>query len=454
MSPGDEPVLRGKAALSPIMKLDLRDFAKAAATHKENHVKLKTLSIRLLTSDDVWRPLRRSACDALGDMRAPEGAPALAARVNVNLALRSYEITVENSYRCVGALIKIGVPGALASMDQMEIDTRSKPPKEANARDWNYRIQLRRKLLALVVLRVYGEKLAKVVLEDKIAEAKDPKVKAAFQEALEEFPRIKNWLPKEKKPATRPATATAPVSRPVMEASNRGHLLFGLEDNRLRIVRACEERLRRIPKTRSILTEDEVVVIWALRSYRSDALPTLEALLRVVHMRRKKSKFPKSKLATFASRPDRPELLSEYPAARALINIGLPGVRAITWELDASEVPLSEERLKIFAGIVLEVLKERHARPFIETERKVIRKVSPAKKQNYDAVLRFIDKICAERRARELERQAEIRKMFLILKASTQQAPKFAKAPATKPVTRPATKPPTTTMPGTLPQDN
>ncbi len=199
------PVQEGKAALSPIMKLDVRDFAKAGDTHKENRKKLVELSLALVASKDADIGNRHLACILLGKLRAPEGAPVLAARINEDLSLISTEISVENSYRCVGALIKIGVPGALASMDQMEIDTRSKPPKDGDAREWNFRIQLRRKLLALVVLNVYGEKLGKIVLEDRIAQAKDPKAKAAFQEALEAFPTIKNWLPKEKTPATRPA---------------------------------------------------------------------------------------------------------------------------------------------------------------------------------------------------------------------------------------------------------
>lgn len=202
------PVQEGKAALPPIMKLDVRDFAKAGDTHKENRKKLVELSMALVASKDAGIGNRHLACVLLGKLRAPEGAPVLAARINLNLAIMSFEITVKNSYRCVAALIKIGVPGAIASMDQMEIDARSKPAKDANARDamnWNLRIQSRRKLLALVVLKVYGEKLGKIVVEDRIAEAKDPKVKAAFQEALEAFPQIKNLLRKEKKPPTRPA---------------------------------------------------------------------------------------------------------------------------------------------------------------------------------------------------------------------------------------------------------
>ncbi len=208
------------------------------------------------------------------------------------------------------------------------------------------------------------------------------------------------------------------------QAPKGGKQVFGIEDNRARIVRACVERLRRIPEARSALTEDELVAIGVLRSYRSDALPELQSLLRVVHMRRKKSKFPKSNWPTFASRAPRPKLLSEYPAARALISIGLPSVHAIVGELDTSEKPPSKERVKIYSGVLLEILGAKHARPFLEIERKDI----PAKKQNYDAVLRFIDKTCAEWRSRELERQAEIRKAALRLKADTQ--------PATKPARR------------------
>ena len=192
------PVQEGKAALSPIIKLDVRDFAKAGDTHKENRKKLVELSLALVASKDADMGNRHLACLLLGKLRAVEASAVLASNVDEDLALRATRITVSNSYRSVQALVDIGIPGSTAAIHQLERDAGRKPPKEGNLTVWNDRTAMRRRLLALVVLRVYGEKLAKVVLEDKIAQAKDPKVKAAFQQALEAFPRIKNWLRRER----------------------------------------------------------------------------------------------------------------------------------------------------------------------------------------------------------------------------------------------------------------
>lgn len=115
------------------------------------------------------------------------------------------EITVENTHGGATALIRIGVPGANAALHQLELDAAKDQPKSSDQRLLNERLSLRRNLFALVVLKVYGEKLAKTVLEDKIAGAADPRVKEAYQKALEAFPRIKNWLPEEKAATTMPA---------------------------------------------------------------------------------------------------------------------------------------------------------------------------------------------------------------------------------------------------------
>lgn len=211
-----------------------------------------------------------------------------------------------------------------------------------------------------------------------------------------------------------------------LEAPKGGNLVFGIEDNRARIESACVERLRRIPKTRSVLTEDELVAIGALGSHRSDGIPVLESLLRAVHMRRKKSKFRESNRSTMAFRPLRPGLLSEYPAARALIGIGLPSVRAIIAELNTSEEPLSEDRLKIYSGIILDILGAEQTRPFVEIERKAI----PERRQNFDALLRFID----EARAEWLSRKFEVK--MSRGKATPEQNIKLAEPPATQPARR------------------
>ncbi|MGB3194103.1 MAG: hypothetical protein WBC39_02295, partial [Phycisphaerae bacterium] len=205
--PGDNQPASGTPLRIDIPQLDAREFAKASRVHLENQRKVVDLSISLISSKEADLSNRHLAVILLGQLRAVEGAPALAAHVDDNLALRSAEITVSNSYRCVQALIDIGIPGALASMNQIEADAKSEAPKEGDLRLWNDRLESRRNLLALVVLKVYGERLAKIVLEDRIAQTEGPKVKEAYQKALESFPRIRNWLPEEKVATTSPTAA-------------------------------------------------------------------------------------------------------------------------------------------------------------------------------------------------------------------------------------------------------
>jgi len=192
-----------------IDQLDVRDFAKAATAHMENRKKLVEMSIGLLSSKDTATANRYLACKVLGDIRACEGAAVLARIIDTPLSSGPVRlrVIVPDSYGCVYSLIAIGQPGAKAAIAQIEVDVAGEKPTGELASLWNDRIELRRNLLAFVVLKVYGEKLAKIVMEDEIAQAKDPKVKAAFQQALEAFPQIRNWLPDDKKPATSPVSS-------------------------------------------------------------------------------------------------------------------------------------------------------------------------------------------------------------------------------------------------------
>jgi len=203
---GANPLGAAQGGLS-IAAIDVREYSIAAKVHLENQKKMVELCIALISSKGADRSNRHVAAILLGQLRAVEGAGVLAEHVDDNLAMVSLRITAANSYRCVQALIDISIPGALAAIAQIEADAKSEPPREADLRLWNDRIELRRNLLSLVVLKVYGEKLAKIILEDKIAESVDPKIKEAYKKALEAFPRIRNWLPEAK--VMPPATMSA-----------------------------------------------------------------------------------------------------------------------------------------------------------------------------------------------------------------------------------------------------
>lgn len=196
-APTGEDAKGGVAKVGSVKELDVHDFEKAVKVFTERRATLVRMSMQFVTSAKTGAVIRRAACDLLGEMRAPEASETLASMIDVGLVLESSEVNF-GDYGCVIALIRIGIPGANAALGQIEADAKSELTKQGKVRNVNSRIELRRNLLALVLLKVYGEKLAKIILEDKIAESVDPKIKEAYQKALEAFPRIRNWLPEAK----------------------------------------------------------------------------------------------------------------------------------------------------------------------------------------------------------------------------------------------------------------
>jgi len=128
-------------------------------------------------------PEKARAIKALGEMRVAAAAPVLAADIGWmdRWAVRS-EVTIDNTYPCVPALVSIGIPGASAAIK--ELSTQKPTPDTGHGR---------RKLLASVVQRVYGKKAAGVVLHEAIATAKTDEERANLQEALKVLPDVPGW---------------------------------------------------------------------------------------------------------------------------------------------------------------------------------------------------------------------------------------------------------------------
>jgi hypothetical protein len=203
--------VRGRpVGLAPVGPVDATSLSAASKAHRGNRKLLVAFCIRALSSRDADPGVRHFAVGLLATLRAAEAAPVLAANVDADLARLTSRRTVANSYRCVGALVQIGLPGAIAAADQLEADLGAQRPKGYDDSLWNDKKTTRRNLLALVVLKVYGKKLATIVLEDRAAQAKDPKAKAAFRQAVEAFDRIGKWLP-DAKPS--PGAAATPGRR-------------------------------------------------------------------------------------------------------------------------------------------------------------------------------------------------------------------------------------------------
>lgn len=167
-----------------IQKMRIQHFQaihSAIATHTQNRRTLLEALIRLVTEGDG--PTKAAAVKALGELRAAEAAPVLAREIVwFDKWAWSYEVTVANSHPCVPSLIEIGLPGAGACLDEL-----STCPGDT-ALD-----KRRLKLLSLVVLRVYGEKLAKLALADRLDAAETDRASENFQAALASIPEIKGW---------------------------------------------------------------------------------------------------------------------------------------------------------------------------------------------------------------------------------------------------------------------
>jgi hypothetical protein len=160
---------------------DLRAIRSAIATHTENRRALLRALIRSVTEGDG--PGKVAAIKALGELRATGAAPALAREIAwFDRWTPRSEATIAISHPCVPALIEVGLPGAGACLAEL-----ATCPSETA-------LQKRRlKLLALVVLRVYGDKLAKVVLADRRDAAQTDRAKENFQAALASIPGIEGW---------------------------------------------------------------------------------------------------------------------------------------------------------------------------------------------------------------------------------------------------------------------
>ncbi len=127
--------------------------------------------------------LKAIAVRAVGDLRASEAAPVLAKQIDWfdKWAFR-LEFTIESAYPCTFALVKIGLPGANAALAEIAASSGDTPAGK-------YRL----KCLALVVLRVYGETLASVVIKDRLSRAKTASERGNYDAALKCLPQIEGW---------------------------------------------------------------------------------------------------------------------------------------------------------------------------------------------------------------------------------------------------------------------
>jgi hypothetical protein len=119
----------------------------------------------------------------LGEMRATEAVPLLVSMIDTQIPHGvTLSITIDSMFPCVTALINIGKPGASACLEQivrLTLEERERPFKE--------------KLLCLVIVRVEGEKIARILLEDKKETLTDPQEMENVERAIGLIEEVKSW---------------------------------------------------------------------------------------------------------------------------------------------------------------------------------------------------------------------------------------------------------------------
>lgn len=173
----------------------MEQFRKATQTHLNNRKSLiqsfitilktphdprasEAKKARMLT-EKVW------AIRTLGEMRAAEVAPLLASMIDAPISAEADvvdEDTIDNSFGCVPALIRIGKPGAAACLDaiaNLTLAERERPYRE--------------KLLCYVILHVEGENIARLLLEERKKSVSEEQQIENLERALALISEVKSW---------------------------------------------------------------------------------------------------------------------------------------------------------------------------------------------------------------------------------------------------------------------
>lgn len=154
----------------------------------------------------------------------------------------------------------------------------------------------------------------------------------------------------------------------VLLANKKGEPGNGLRDNRKEVVAACLKGLAGIDTKAKSLSRSQVETIGVLASHRAEE--ATETLLRIVTVPYRRKRFPFDHSASAVWPIPRKKPLVDYPAARALVAIGLPVITGIQIELEASDKAVPDDRLNLYAKILLEILGKMQVRRFMLDESK------------------------------------------------------------------------------------
>lgn len=184
VAPFEKGRLAKPRAVPIISVINEQRTEEAAATHLANRKALTESLVKILGSPDETRWTKALSVRSLGEMRAVGAAPLLASIIDAHLPTSQAVLEADRNviFGCVRALIKIGKPGAAACLEEivkLTPEDREKPFKE--------------KLLCLVIVRVEGEKIARILLEDRKEKATEPEQIENLQRAIDLIDKVKSW---------------------------------------------------------------------------------------------------------------------------------------------------------------------------------------------------------------------------------------------------------------------
>ena len=124
------------------------------------------------------------AVKTLGEIRAAEAADLLASIIDRHIPYgASWSARMDTLFPCVSALVRIGKPGVAACLHQiikLTAEDKGRPFRE--------------KLLVLVIVRVEGEKVARLLLEDRKASVSENKEQVEnLERAIALIDEVKSW---------------------------------------------------------------------------------------------------------------------------------------------------------------------------------------------------------------------------------------------------------------------
>lgn len=359
----------------PMVRIALGEKAGLAeiAAQRKSHIK-KLLAIAQNDRTEIV-PLLLSL-EALGELRATEAAKPLVDILGRNVSPVGRDMTADLTLpyddfpkRLGQTIVAIGLPcrePILRQLGELHGPAKSRKLKELvfPRRGWKLvsEVEYRRRLVQ-ALRRIEGKACAVFLVKARLATEKDERRRSNLTNAL----KLLEALPQ---PASQPSTKSAESTDP-----------YG---GRYRIVHRQIKILKTIPDDPKRATNEQARAMAVLSEFRSSEAKAVRELLRIVLI-----KEPLRETAIIAGSGRRQRIgelsaLEDYPAARALVSIGMPAVLAIRGDLERTEAKKQDKtRLEVYSAILFRVLWG-HARDFMLAEKKQAPK---SMVKNYDRLL-------------------------------------------------------------------